>query len=146
MGFDRNNHTKFTIGRLALAAGVGVTTIRYYQKRGLLRQPERSGPGGFRSYGECDLERLLLIKQAQELGFTLAEIADIISHLDAGDCRSIQTLIEKKLHAIKLQITLLNDTHSALSGLVSECSHDEYEPCPLIIRLCSRTPIIDNKL
>ena len=66
-----------TIGKLAAAEGVGVETVRYYQRRGLLSQPERRG-SGYREYSESDRARLVFIRRARRLGFTLAEIADLL--------------------------------------------------------------------
>ena len=71
-----------TIGTLAEAAGVGVETVRFYQRKGLLHEPARAG--GIRRYGERDLRQLKFIRQAQAAGFTLAEIGELLA-LDAGD-------------------------------------------------------------
>src|SRR5262245_18480589 len=75
-----------TIGGLAKAAGVGVETIRYYQRRGLLPEPARP-PGEIRRYGETDLKRMKFIRSAQAAGFTLCEIGELIA-LDASDDRA----------------------------------------------------------
>ena len=75
-----------TIGALAKAAGVGVETVRYYQRRGLLPEPARP-PGEVRRYGEEDVKRLRFIRSAQAAGFTLNEIGELIA-LDASDDRT----------------------------------------------------------
>lgn len=129
MGRNLNKKTKLTIGRLAGASGVGISTVRYYQKRGLLRQPERPSSGTFRSYSEQDLERLLLIRQAQEFGFTLAEIADLVAHVDANNCQAIQTIATRKLQGIRTQIKLLQNIRRALSGLIAACRHGACGQC-----------------
>lgn len=66
-----------TIGKLAAAEGVGVETVRFYQRRGLLGQPERRG-SGYREYSDADRERLVFIRRARRLGFTLGEIAELL--------------------------------------------------------------------
>jgi MerR family transcriptional regulator, mercuric resistance operon regulatory protein len=141
MGFDLNNNTKLTIGRLARESGLSITTVRYYQQRGLLRRPERPATGSFRSYGESDLERLKLIKQAQEFGFTLAEISELIVFIQDGNCREVRALTDKKLQAIKAQIKLLENTRKALSALLGHCDDDCDGHCALIQKLRSSSPI-----
>lgn len=74
-----------TIGTLAQAAGVGVETVRYYQRRRLLPEPPRP-LGGIRRYGEADLARLRFIRHAQELGFSLAEVAELLALDEGRDC------------------------------------------------------------
>ena len=80
-----------TIARLAREGGVGVETVRYYQRRGLLRTPDKSGgsalSGGTRRYGEDDVRRLRFIRQAQAAGFTLEQIGELLD-LDAGQDRA----------------------------------------------------------
>lgn len=139
MGCDLNKKTKFTIGRLASASGVGISTVRYYQKRGLLRQPDRPSSGAFRSYGEQDLQRLLMIKEAQDFGFTLAEIADLVLYIDQNDCHAIKTLANRKLQDIKVQIRQLQNMRHALDSLISTCTQCDSNSCTLIARLKSRT-------
>lgn len=138
MGCNLNKKTKLTIGRLAIATGVGVSTVRYYQKRGLLRQPERPSSGSFRSYNEQDLERLLLIREAQELGFTLAEIAELVRHIDDKNCHAIQALANRKLQGIRTQIRVLQNMQRALGTLVDNCRRGMCDRCPLIQDVRSR--------
>lgn len=139
MGSTLNKNTKLTIGRLASASGVGISTVRYYQKRGLLRQPDRPASGTFRSYSAEDLSRLLLIKEAQELGFTLAEIADLIRYVDDQNCAAITSLANKKLQGIRAQIKTLQNMRRALTALIDSCRHEDCSQCPLIQRLHNRT-------
>jgi DNA-binding transcriptional MerR regulator len=72
-----------TISRFAAAGGVGVETVRFYQRRGLLGVPERQGPG-YREYSEADQQRLAFIGRARELGFTLSEIGDLLGPAETG--------------------------------------------------------------
>src|SRR3546814_2843580 len=100
----RSQAMQLTIGKLAQAGDVGVETIRYYQRRGLLDTPARSGGdgwgGGIRRYGEDDLRRLRFIRAAQGAGFTLDEIGELLA-LEASDDRSeehtseLQSLMRK---------------------------------------------------
>jgi MerR family copper efflux transcriptional regulator len=84
---------RMTIGRAAQRAGVGVETIRFYERRGLIQQPARPQSGGYRLYDEDVVERIRFIRQAQELGFSLREIAELLSlradpAADCGDVRA----------------------------------------------------------
>lgn len=135
MALDLNNKTKLTIGRLARASGVGISTIRYYQKRGLLRQPERPSLGSVRSYGERDVERLHLIKQAQELGFTLAEISALVTHLDEHNCHAVKTLADKKLQDVVAQIVRLNSIRNTLKAFLAYCAQEDCDQCQIIQKL-----------
>jgi DNA-binding transcriptional MerR regulator len=117
-----------TIGKLAAGAGVGVETVRFYQRRGLLAQPERAG-SGFREYTEDDRQRLAFIRRARELGFSLGEIGDL---LGAGDGRSTCDVIraaEAKLAAINEQITELTFLQGRLRRLVRVCAHGDSVDC-----------------
>ncbi|MEO8203211.1 MAG: MerR family transcriptional regulator, partial [Betaproteobacteria bacterium] len=81
-------NASFTIGKLARAAGVGVETVRYYQQRGLLPVPP--GNGGFRRYSPAAGERIRFVKRAQELGFSLDEVAELLRLEDGTDRASIR--------------------------------------------------------
>lgn len=119
----------FTIGRLADAAEIGLTTVLYYQRRGLLPQPEKPKFGGFRVYGKESLVRLLQIKRAQKLGFTLAEIQDLLAHLDQKNCEGIRALAEGKLKAIGVHILELEKVRKSLVILVDDCRKKCPEKC-----------------
>jgi MerR family mercuric resistance operon transcriptional regulator len=129
-------NTKLTIGRLAEAAGVSIPTVRYYQRRGLMAQPQRPGSGGFREYGDDDLVRLLFIKRAQELGFTLAEVLELLDHVGNRNCEAIALLAKSKLREIKARIALLKNVRKSLEMLIEECP-DGCSPdaCPFVGRL-----------
>lgn len=128
--------SKLTIGGLANAAGVRVATVRYYQKRGLLPLPDRPQCGGFRVYRETILERLLQIRKAQELGFTLSEIAELLAHIDQGNCIVIKALTYKKLQDIRDRIGELKKVQKTLAALAEKCPEDCIGACPLIRELC----------
>ena len=119
-----------TIGTLAKNAGVGVETVRFYQRRGLLAVPPRAG--GIRRYDFRDVERLQFIKRAQAAGFTLAEIGELIA-LDAGEDRPrARELAAARIKALDVKIAELKDARAALSRLARECSEDRAGPCPII--------------
>ena len=120
-----------TIGGLARAAGVGVETVRYYQRRGLLPEPARP-PGEVRRYGEDDLRRLRFIRSAQAAGFTLAEIGELIA-LDSTDDRArARELAQARVAAIDEKIDELRQARDALAGLASACASKRGGPCPIL--------------
>ena len=129
---------KLTIGRLALEGGVGIPTIRYYQKRGLLAQPKRPAHGGFRVYADVDLKRLIQIREAQKLGFTLSEIAALLEHLDARRCDALKDLLSKKHQQLAQQLAELTAAQQHLSDLNSACQGNCIGVCPLIQTFSTR--------
>ena len=119
-----------TIGKLAAGEGVGVETVRFYQRRGLLALPDRAG-SGFREYSEDDRRRLAFIRRARQLGFTLGEISDLLG-AGAEDERSTGDIIqaaEAKLAAISKQIRDLAQLQCRLRRLVQVCAHGDSEDC-----------------
>jgi len=117
-----------TIGKLAAGEGVGVETVRFYQRRGLLALPDRAG-SGFREYTEDDRQRLSFIRRARQLGFSLGEISDL---LGAGDGRSTGDVIraaEAKLTTISEQITELALLQGRLRQLVRVCAQGDSGDC-----------------
>ena len=119
-----------TIKRLADAGGVGVETIRYYQRRGLLGLPPRAG--AVRRYGPQDLRRLLFIRRAQAAGFTLEEIGELLA-LDSGDDRPrVRALAAERLAALDSKIAELEAARAALTRLASACAAGTNGPCPIL--------------
>jgi MerR family mercuric resistance operon transcriptional regulator len=120
-----------TIGRLARAADVGVETIRYYQDRQLLPVPPSSG--AFRYYPVSLIERIRFIKQAQELGFSLEEIGELLQLQDGADRRSIRRIAADRLSQIEAKLKDLKRMQRVLKGLLTECEHTTASlPCPII--------------
>jgi len=120
-----------TIGGLAKSAGVGVETVRYYQRRGLLPEPARP-PGEVRRYGEADVRRLKFIRSAQAAGFTLNEIKELID-LDASDDRArARELAQSRVAAIDDKIAELKEARDALAGLATACANKRGGPCPIL--------------
>ncbi|KQN25807.1 MerR family transcriptional regulator [Sphingomonas sp. Leaf33] len=124
--------SKMTIARLADAGGVGVETVRYYQKRGLMTEPERPGGSGFRSYGAVDVNRLRFIRQAQAAGFTLEEIGELLA-LDATEDRTrARDLARSRIAALDARITEMRSARRALARLADECGSGSAGPCPIL--------------
>ncbi len=119
-----------TIGELAAAGGVGVETIRFYQRRDLLRTPARGG--GIRHYGRDDVRRLRFIRQAQAAGFTLEEIRELLE-LDAGEDRGrARELAKARIEALDAKIADLRRARDALRRLARECGEGSTGPCPIL--------------
>ena len=119
-----------TIGTLAAAARVGVETIRFYQRRGLLETPERGT--GIRRYGDDDLRRLRFIRQAQAAGFTLEEIRELLA-LDASQDRSrARELAKARIASLGEKIAELEQAREALRRLARECGSGGPGPCPIL--------------
>ena len=97
-----------TIGVLAEAAGVNVETIRFYQRKGLMQEPDRP-QGGIRRYGEADLARVRFIKSAQRLGFSLDEIGDLLELEDGSHCTEAREQAERKLADVHRIEAVLED-------------------------------------
>lgn len=129
---------RLTIGSFAAAAGVHVETIRYYQRKGLLSEPDRHG-GSIRRYGDADVARVTFIKAAQRLGFSLDEIAGLLALDDGTHCREARTLGQHKLDDVRQRLAELRRIESVLSQLVTDCNSARGRvSCPLIAALQQR--------
>lgn len=110
-----------TIAKLAKAGGVGVETVRYYQRRGLLSEPKRpegvGSGGGFRSYSDGDVQRLRFIKSAQAAGFTLAEVGELLALDATEDHARARQLARERIAAIDEKIVELATARDALERL-----------------------------
>ncbi len=125
-----------TIAGLAREGGVGVETVRFYQRRGLMPTPERWSSdgigGGIRRYGGEDVRRLRFIRSAQTAGFTLEQIKELLS-LDAGEDRArARELAAGRLAALDRTIADLEEARTALRRLASACASTDSGPCPII--------------
>lgn len=119
------------ISELAAAGGVGVETVRFYQRRGLLVAPSGTATGG-RHYGTDDVRRLRYVRRAQAAGFALAEIATLID-LDRTDDRPrARQMARERLAAIEAQITQLEEARSRLAKLAATCARRGAGPCPIL--------------
>ncbi|TDK34123.1 MerR family transcriptional regulator [Luteimonas terrae] len=119
-----------TISALAASGGVGVETVRFYQRRGLLDTPSRGG--GIRHYGDADLRRLRFIRSAQAAGFTLDGIAELLA-LDATHDRArVRALADARIAALDAKIAELQQARDALATLAQRCGHGKRGPCPIL--------------
>ncbi|HEU0196137.1 MAG TPA: Hg(II)-responsive transcriptional regulator [Nevskiaceae bacterium] len=124
-----------TIGRLANAAGVGVETIRFYQRKGLIPEPDRP-LGGIRRYGSVDVDRVRFIKSAQRLGFSLGGIGQLLRLDDGMQCSAAAQLASRHLVDVRARLQDLNRIEAALTTLLRRCAHHRGEvACPLIAAL-----------
>jgi Hg(II)-responsive transcriptional regulator len=130
-----------TIGALAREAGVGVETVRFYERRGLLPEPERKA-SGYRQYAPDDVETLRFIRRAKELGFTLREIQELLSlRFDATATRyDVRKQARAKIEDIERRIADLTRMKGALADLVASCHGDgPAAGCPIITALSDLT-------
>ena len=112
-----------TISKAAKGAGIGIETVRFYERRGLITQPLKPAAGGFRDYPPETVSRLRFIREAQELGFSLNEIAELLSlRADPkANCAHVQSRAEAKLAEVRRKIERLQDIGTALDRLLAAC-------------------------
>lgn len=121
---DKESQMKaLTIGKVANRAGIGIETVRFYEREGLIADPPRS-ESGYRHYPEDTVARLRFIRKAKELGFSLKEIRELLSlrARPKGSCADVRIRANEKIDEIAQKITVLQAMRSALRGLVEECS------------------------
>jgi Hg(II)-responsive transcriptional regulator len=127
-----------TIGRLARAAAVGVETVRYYQRRQLLPTPEAAS-SAFRRYPAALVERIRFIKRAQELGFSLDEIATLLQLEQGAERNAIREVASDKRRQIREKIADLQRMEGVLSHLIDACAASgQAQPCPIIAALAGQ--------
>ena len=119
------------IGELARSVDVNVETIRYYQRIGLLELPGKPS-GGTRSYDEQDLQRLRFIRRAQQLGFSLEDIRELLE-LSSSDCERVEELAAQKLSEVRAKLRHLRRVEWILVKTVAQCARRRSnQPCPII--------------
>lgn len=124
-----------TIGRVAEAAGINVETIRFYQRLGLLDEPDKPS-GGVRRYGVEFVARLRFIKRAKQLGFSLAEVQRLLVLEDPQSCGKARSLAAEKLALVESRIADLERMRSVLTDLVARCDVRRGKvACPIIATL-----------
>jgi MerR family copper efflux transcriptional regulator len=122
------------IGEVAKRTGVGIETIRFYEREGLLQEPERR-PSGYRQFDESTIKRLEYICRAKELGFTLAEIRELLelSFTPHTGCNHIRQRAEGKITDIESKIRSLQKMRRSLRSIVNQCkTKDSPHDCPLV--------------
>ena len=124
-----------TIGRLAKEAGVNIDTIRYYERNGLIPKPVRR-PSGYREYETGDVRRLRFIGRAKQLGFTLAEIAELMSLSADRDVGGVKRRAEQRVDQVEHKIKELQRVRRGLKTLIEACpGHGDVERCPIVAAL-----------
>lgn len=132
MSTESREQSGLTIGRLAQSSGVGVETVRFYQRSGLLTEPRRPA-SGFRQYNRSDVQRIRFIKRAQTLGFDLANIAELLKLDGPQACDATHDLAVAKLHLVEEKIAALRLIESALQHMVRQCERKhQLGTCPII--------------
>jgi DNA-binding transcriptional MerR regulator len=140
MGANKAVSQAAKIGQVAQETGLSIDTIRFYEKQGLLRRSPRSD-GGFRLFGSGDIERLKFVRKAQELGFSLSEIRELLilraEHVPA--CSHVKELLDQKLTAVEQKIKELQKLESSLKLALRKCkrglkttARGHEECCPVL--------------
>lgn len=128
------------IGEVANQSGVSVDTVRYYERRNLIKHPVRS-TGGFRLFAPETVERIKFIKQAQELGFSLDEIGELLTNGDGvTECRRVRDLLSVKISEIDERMKKLQIFRQTLQENLTECEreiseHGQEAHCPVIVNI-----------
>ena len=124
-----------TIGRLAKQAGVNIDTIRYYERNGLIPEPVRRA-SGYREYELSDVKRLRFILRAKDLGFTLAEVGELLSLSADRDVRGVKRRAEQRLEQVEHKIKELQRVRRGLKTLIDACpGHGDLDRCPIVAAL-----------
>jgi len=127
--------SELRIAELARMAGIGVETVRYYERRGLVR-PSRRTAGGYRRYDLEAVRRVRFIKRAQRFGFSL----DVIAELMQLPCADVRARAERQVNEIEAKRRELDLVHATLRGLVATCGRDPDRPrCPIVDALLADT-------
>lgn len=128
------------IGELARRAGVGVETVRFYERKGLIEQPAKPNGGGVRLYPEAVARRIGFIRQARELGFSLRETEELLSlqAIPSSDCADVRDRARAKLDEVDRKITQLDRIKVALERLIEAC------PGQGALRSCSIMEVLEG--
>jgi MerR family transcriptional regulator, copper efflux regulator len=128
------------IGTVARQAEVGVETVRFYERKGLIRQPGKPVGGGYRRYSGSVVLTIRFIRQAQELGFSLREIRELLELRanPSSDCQDVQRRASEKLAEVEDKITRLHRISAALRGVIATCpSRGALDGCPILATMDS---------
>lgn len=124
--------SELTIGQVAKRAGVGVETVRFYERKGLVRQPERP-EGGVRRYPAETVSRVRFVRHAKELGFSLREVAELLALRQTPSCEDVRARAEAKIADIDRKLAALEHMRDALEGLVAQCrASGRGAGCPIL--------------
>jgi len=130
---------EFRIGEVAMRAGVSIDTLRYYERRRLLPVAPRTA-GGYRVFTIDAVERVLYIKQAQELGFSLEEIGILLANNGRNECRRVRDLLNVKLVELDDRLKRMQEFRGRLTGYLAECEeelkdHPNSAECPVVVEI-----------
>jgi len=128
--------SSFTIAKTAEAAHVGVETVRYYERRGLIAQPTQKR-GAFRTYDRSHVARIRFIKRAQDLGFSLSEIEELLALQDGTARAEVRRIASARLAEIRQRIQDLERMERTLAALIERCRHGGRARCPIIEAIAS---------
>jgi MerR family copper efflux transcriptional regulator len=127
------------IGQLAARAGVSIDTVRYYERSGLLA-PQTRLASGYRRYSELQVSRLRFIRRAQELGFSLKDIRELLSLSKQRDVARVKRAAERKLAEVEARLAALTRVRNGLATLVDTCpGHGRAADCPILKALGEET-------
>jgi DNA-binding transcriptional MerR regulator len=136
----------YQIGELAARSGLTPDTLRYYERLGLLAAPHRTS-GGFRVYSAETVDRLRFIKQAQNVGLTLHEIAALVSYQEQGGirrCRQVRDLLHAKLGDLEAKLRELQEFRNTLSGYLQECERTLVSAAQSAAASDAQCPVIED--
>lgn len=135
MGTKNNIQESMTIGQVAKQAGIGIETIRFYERKGLVAEPNRR-ESGYRQYDNQVITQLLFIKRAQELGFSLKEIEELLAlrFNPKSTCGAVKSRAEVKIADIEQKISDLQKMRKSLLKLTNACSGGprSVSECPIL--------------
>ncbi|MGH8505139.1 MAG: MerR family transcriptional regulator [Stenotrophobium sp.] len=124
-----------TIGKLAQQAGVNIDTIRYYERSGLLPEPQRRA-SGYRDYSSDAVARLQFIRRAKALGFSLDDITELLSLSGRRDVKAVKAAAQARLQSVEQKISELQRIRKGLRTLIDACpGHGDADRCPIISAL-----------
>ncbi len=130
------NAKGYGIGDISRKTGVNIETVRYYERIGIMPEPDRT-EGGNRQYNHDQLKRLHFVKRSRELGFNLKEVRALLKLVDRKDftCAEVHTMTIDHLSAVKCKLADLRRLEKALKFMTSECSQGKVPDCPIIDEL-----------
>ena len=130
------NKRGYGIGDMSRKTGVNIETVRYYERIGIMPEPDRT-EGGTRQYNHEQLKRLHFVKRSRELGFNLEEIRALLNLVDRKDftCGEVHSMTVDHLLTVKRKLADLRRLEKALTSMASECSQGEVPDCPIIDKL-----------
>lgn len=126
----------YGIGEMSRQTGVNIETVRYYERIGIMPNPDRTESGN-RQYNHDQLKRLHFVKRSRELGFSPEEIRALLKMVDRKvfTCGEVHSMTVDHLSAVKCKLTDLRRLEKALKSMASECSRGEIPDCPIIDEL-----------